>query len=215
MTTDISPKRGRPRSFDTETALEIGQRLFHAHGYDAVGLAALTDALGIKPPSFYKAFGSKAEFFSRVLDRYTRSSAAVALEGILRTRRPPRDALAELLERAAQTYARDPQLRGCLVLEAARSGGDDEAAALARRSAAQRREEIRAFVALSHPDMADAVTDYVACTMSGLSASAREGMTEARLITVAKAAAAGLDALLSKPPRRAGSARPGATARKA
>jgi TetR/AcrR family transcriptional repressor for divergent bdcA len=199
---NISAKRGRPRGFDTEAALEIGQRMFHAHGYDAVGLAALTDALGIKPPSFYKAFGSKAEFFSRVLDRYLVSPAAVALDGILCEGRSPRNALAEFLERAAQTYARDPELRGCLVLEAARAGGDDEAAALARRLAAQRRDEIRAFVAHSHPDVADAVTDYVACTMSGLSASAREGMTEARLVTVAKAAAAGLEALLAKPARR-------------
>ena len=60
----LRPGRGRPRGFDPETALAVGQRMFHAHGYEGVGLAALTDALGIKPPSFYMAFGSKAGFFA-------------------------------------------------------------------------------------------------------------------------------------------------------
>jgi len=52
-----------------------------------VGLAALTDALGIRPPSFYMAFGSKAGFFERILDRYARS--VLALEDILVPGRPP------------------------------------------------------------------------------------------------------------------------------
>ncbi|WP_223162157.1 TetR/AcrR family transcriptional regulator [Salinicola halophyticus] len=52
-----------------ETALDMGQRLFHASSYEAVGLAALTDTLGVKPPSFYKAFGSKPELFEQVIER--------------------------------------------------------------------------------------------------------------------------------------------------
>jgi TetR/AcrR family transcriptional repressor for divergent bdcA len=188
---------GRPRGFDIEMALDVGQRMFHAHGYEAVGLSALTDALGIKPPSFYKAFGSKAEFFARILDRYSRS--VLALEDILVPGRAPKVALADLLERAARTYAQDPELRGCLVLEAARGCDDEESAILARRAAERRRNQIRAFVALSKPVAADVVTDYVASTMSGLSASAREGMSESRLVAIARAAAGGVKALLAKP----------------
>lgn len=194
MVTKISSPRGRPRGFDTETALDTGQRLFHARGYDAVGLAALTDALGIKPTSFYRTFGSKAGYFARILERYSQS--VLALEDILRPGRPPERALADLLLRAARTYARDPQLRGCLVLEAARGGEDDESAVLARRCAQHKRSHIRVFVALSNPDAADDVTDYVASTMSGLSASAREGMSEDRLVAVARAATAALPILL-------------------
>ncbi len=66
----LTPRpRGRPRAFDMETALDMGQRLFHASSYEAVGLAALTDTLGVKPPSFYKAFGSKPELFEQVIER--------------------------------------------------------------------------------------------------------------------------------------------------
>ncbi|WP_210403242.1 TetR/AcrR family transcriptional regulator [Salinicola sp. MH3R3-1] len=95
-----------------ETALDTGQRLFHAGSYETVGLAALTDALGVKPPSFYKAFGSKSEFFAQVIERYAQS--ALALDDILLPGRAPADALAELLESAARTYARDPEQRGTL-----------------------------------------------------------------------------------------------------
>ncbi|MBC7585870.1 TetR/AcrR family transcriptional regulator [Tardiphaga sp. vice352] len=194
MITKVLSLRGRPRGFEIETALETGQRLFHARGYNAVGLAALTEALGIKPTSFYRTFGSKAGYFARILERYSQS--VLALEDILRPGRSAAEALADLLERAAQTYARDPQQRGCLVLEAARGGDDDESANLARRSAQHKRSHIRVFVALSNPDAADAVTDFVASTMSGLSASAREGMSEDRVVAVARAAARALPILL-------------------
>ena len=169
--------------------------MFHARGYEAVGLAALTEALGIKPTSFYRTFGSKAGYFARILDRYAQS--VLPLDGILRPDRPVAEALADLLERAARTYTCDPELRGCLMLEAARGRDDDESANLARRSAQRKRSHIRVFVALSNPDAADAVTDFVASTMSGLSASAREGMSEDRLVAVARAAATALPILLS------------------
>ena len=194
MITKLSPPRGRPLGFDIETALDTGQRLFHARGYAAVGLAALTEALGIKPTSFYRTFGSKAGYFARILERY--SKFVLPLEDVLRPGRPPERALADLLLRAARTYARDPQLRGCLMLEAARGREDDESAVLARQSAQRKRSHIRVYVALSNPDAADDVTDYVASTMSGLSASAREGMSEDRLVAVARAATAALPILL-------------------
>ena len=194
MTKLLPVRRGRPRGFDLDNALAVGQRMFHERGYEGVGLAALTQALDIEPPSFYKAFGSKAAYFARILQRY--AASVLALEDILVPGRPPAEALTDLLERAAKTYAQTPQLRGCLVLEAARGASDSESAILARRTAEQRRGQLRAFIALTHPRVADLATDYTASTMSGLSASAREGMSKARLVAIAHAAAAGLRALL-------------------
>ena len=60
VTTNRSRTRGRPRKFDPEAAVATAQQLFHERGYDAVSVADVTDALGINPPSFYAAFGSKA-----------------------------------------------------------------------------------------------------------------------------------------------------------
>lgn len=198
MTTNLNvgskPGRGRPRVFDPDVALAVGQRMFHAADYDAVGLSALTNELGITPPSFYTAFGSKAKFFERVLERY--ASSELALTDILLSDRPPAAALTDLLVRAARRYSRDPECTGCLVLEAARGHAQSESAVLARRVAERRRAQIRTFVAKTHLRRADAATDYVSTVMSGLSGSAREGMSEARLVKVAKAASAGLVALL-------------------
>jgi TetR/AcrR family transcriptional repressor for divergent bdcA len=168
--------------------------MFHAAGYDQVGLSALTDALGIKPPSFYAAFGSKAAFFERILERY--ASTEIALTEVLRQDRPPAEALTDLLERAARTYARDPERPGCLVLEAARGSRESESATMARRIAERRRAQLRAFISATHPKAAGVVTDFISTVMSGLSASAREGMKEARLLSVARVAAQSLPALL-------------------
>ena len=196
MSAKLSLVRGRPRQFDSEAAIAVGQRLFHEHGYDAVGLAALTDALGIKPPSFYAAYGSKAGFFARVLDRY--ASSVLTLEDLLRPGRDPAEALTDLLMQAARTYSADPQRRGCLVLEAVRGNDDAENVLLAREVAEERRAQIRSFVSVTHPGPAAAVTDFVASTMSGLSASAREGMDQPRLLQVAQAAAMALPLLIAK-----------------
>ncbi len=168
--------------------------MFHEHGYDMVGLTALTEAIEIKPPSFYAAFGSKARFFERVLDRY--AASVLRLDVILRPGRPVAEALAELLAGAAQTYSADPRARGCLVLEAARSSVDAESAALARQTAQRRRDQIRGFVAQTHSATADAVTDMVAHALSGLSASAREGWNEERLTAVARTVMIGIRSLL-------------------
>ncbi|MEK6346508.1 MAG: TetR/AcrR family transcriptional regulator [Burkholderia sp.] len=188
------PGRGRPRAFDPDAALEVGQRMFHAAGYDAVGLSALTDALGIKAPSFYSAFGSKAAFFRQVLERY--ASSALALTDILLPGRPPAEALADLVGRAARTYAADPERPGCLVLEAARGGEASESAQLACEVAEWRRAQVRVFVAATHPEQAGIATDYVSAVMSGLSAGARQGWDAARLCAVAEVSAAGLVRLL-------------------
>ncbi|RAH96707.1 TetR family transcriptional regulator [Acuticoccus sediminis] len=194
MNTKKKRPPGRPRAFDPEDALAVGQRLFHARGFEAVGLATLTEQLGINPPSFYGAFGSKLAFFEKVLARYV--ATALPVDRILSPDRPPVEALSELLETAAQTYAADPKARGCLVLEGARGSETAENVRVARSVAQQARANIRQFVAATHPDEADAVTDYVTSIMSGLSASAREGMDAVRLVLIARTAASALERLL-------------------
>jgi TetR/AcrR family transcriptional repressor for divergent bdcA len=177
-----------------ENALATAQALFHEHGYDALGVAAITQALGINPPSFYAAFGSKAGLFERIIERY--SLSALPMDALLAPGRDPAEALTALLETAAQVYTDDPAARGCLVLEAARSDGEPVSRTLARRSKENSRQRIHDFVARTHPRAADAVADYAATAMSGLSASAREGWDGTRLTRVARAASGAFAALL-------------------
>ena len=192
--TIVLKTRGRPREFDLELALDTGQQMFHAQGYEAVGIAAITETLGITPPSFYKAFSSKALYFESILQRYSKS--VLALEDILRPERSAVEALTDLLERAARTYGKSPQQRGCLVLEAVRGNDSQEEVVIARRVAEVRRKQIRDFVSRENRQAAPTVTDYVVSVMSGLSASAREGMSVPRLLRIARAASAGIAELL-------------------
>ncbi|TDH63135.1 TetR/AcrR family transcriptional regulator [Dankookia rubra] len=187
MTATISPRpRGRPRRFDPEAALATAQRLFHARGYDGVSVADLTEALGIKPPSFYAAFGSKAGLYARILGRYSAANG-LPLAEILRPGRPVAEALAALLEEAARRYAADPAAAGCLVIEGARCN-DPEARQAARALAATAADAIRCFVAATQPDAAGRLADYAVTVMAGLSTMAREGHGLDRLLATARLA---------------------------
>lgn len=190
MTTDKVRARGRPRRFDPEEAVVAAQRLFHARGYDGVSVADVTDVLGINPPSFYAAFGSKAGLYERVLNRYN-SASAIPLDALLRDDRPVAVCLARLLEEAARYYAADPDATGCMVLEGTRSN-DAQArdAALAFNLAAER--VIHDYIAARHPEEAQRLTDFVSTTMSGLSAKARNGHDLDRLLTTARLASLAL-----------------------
>lgn len=186
MTTQTPRPRGRPRRFDPEQAIATAQRLFQARGYDAVSVADLTKALGINPPSFYAAFGSKAGLYARILCRYA-DQGALPLEALLRPDRPVAASLAALLEEAAHRYAADPAAAGCLVVEGARCD-DREAREAARALQVAGEEAIRGYIAARHPEAADRLTDFVSTTLDGLSAKARSGHGADRLLATARLA---------------------------
>ncbi|MEY8772720.1 TetR/AcrR family transcriptional regulator [Erwinia sp. ACCC 02193] len=70
--------------FDRKAGVATAQALFHEHGYHAVSIADLTEALNIKPPSVYAAFGSKIGLYEQSLARYARESALL-LNNLLST----------------------------------------------------------------------------------------------------------------------------------
>lgn len=186
MPTDIISPRGRPRQFNPDEAVATAQRLFHEKGYDAVSVADLTKALGINPPSFYAAFGSKAGLYARILDRYA-VTGAIPLMDILVADRPLAESLAEVLVAAARCYAADATATGCMVLEGTRCNAPEARdAALAFHIAAQ--DFVRNTIAEHYPQEADRLADFVCTTMAGLSASARHGQGLDRLLATARLA---------------------------
>jgi len=196
MTTKNERVRGRPRAFDSEEAIARAQRLFHARGYDAVSVADLTEALGISPPSFYAAFGSKRGLYERVLDRYA-ETGAIPFADLLQPDRPVAASLSALLEEAARRYAADCDVAGCLVLEGTRCN-DSGAREGARTFHVAAQEAIRSYIAVRHPDEADRLTDFVNTTMAGLSAMARNGHTLNQLLATAQLAGSAIAQDLSK-----------------
>ena len=181
MTTDNKVRtRGRPRRFDPEDAIATARQLFHAHGYDAVSVSDVTTALGINPPSFYAAFGSKAGLYARVLDQYA-ATGAIPLAQLLRDDRPVAACLAAVLEEAARHYAADPNASGCMVVEGTRSNDRDAREAACALSLAAE-AVLHDYIAARHPADAGRLTDFVSTTMSGLSAKARNGHTLDQLL---------------------------------
>ncbi|WP_267389812.1 TetR/AcrR family transcriptional regulator [Sphingomonas sp. GC_Shp_3] len=182
-------QRGRPRGFELEAAIEAGQHLFHEHGYENVSVAALTEAIGISPPSFYAAFGSKAAFFKETLRLY--SATVVPLDRFLTPGADPMAALGDMLRAAAHAYTTSPHRRGCLILEHAKAGATDWGIA-AKQIAGENRSRVAEFLDDAGIKASGRVADYVATTMLGLSAAAREGWDEPRLLAVADTAAEAL-----------------------
>lgn len=194
VTTNKIRVRGRPRQFDSEAAVATAQQLFHARGYDGVSVADVTAALGINPPSFYAAFGSKAGLYTRVLDRYA-ETGAIPLHDLLLPERPVAQCLADVLEEAARLYAADPVSTGCLVLEGTRCN-DLEARQAACAVNLAGESVIRKYIADRYPKEAGSVTDFMSTTMSGLSAKARNGHTLNQLLATARLAALALAEVL-------------------
>jgi TetR/AcrR family transcriptional repressor for divergent bdcA len=148
--------------------------LFHRKGYDAVGVAEIGNALGIRPPSFYAAFGSKAGLFRRTLETYAAGEANVFA-----------NALADggdvvtvidcMFRNAARVYASCDGATGCLVIDGARNSADPEARAIAREMQTASRAVIRDFIATEYPARADDLASFCTIALAGMSAAARDG----------------------------------------
>lgn len=184
---NVSGGRGRPRTFDADRAVGTAMTLFHRKGYDGVGVAEIGEALGIRPPSFYAAFGSKAGLFRRVLALYASGEAnvfatALAEGGDVVT------VIARMFKVAARIYAVPGCAAGCLVLDGTRNSVDVEARAITGEAKAASRATIRDFIAGEYPDRADELAEFATVVLAGMSASARDGDDGAMLARFAEKA---------------------------
>jgi len=188
-------RRGRPRSFDSEAAVATAERMFRERGYDAVGVAEIGKALGITPPSFYAAFGSKLGLFERAVAYYEAGDAAF-FPAALATPGPSLDAIERLMGDAAQAYAAQAGIAGCLVLDGTRGSGDAGAVAFTAARRCVSEDAVSARIARDHPEQAGALARLVLTALRGMSASARDGASEADLRAFARAAIRGIRAEL-------------------
>ncbi|MBB5684129.1 TetR/AcrR family transcriptional regulator [Sphingobium boeckii] len=189
MTTKTSP-RGRPRSFDKDAAIATAQQLFHEHGYDGVSVANLGTAMGIKPPSFYSAFGSKAGLFAEVIARYADTEGRFTTEALAGDGRVV-DGIERLLLTAAHIYARQGMKSGCLVLDSTRNSSDIEARTITGGMTDRSRAMVEDYIARDYPDRARTLSEMVMIAMKGMSSAARDNASAASLENFALMAASG------------------------
>lgn len=172
--TDTKKMRGRPRKLDPDAAAQTAMTLFWQHGYDGVGVADLTQALGVKSPSLYAAFGSKANVFAAALEAYNalaepRLASAFEAETV--------DTFtAELLTSAADFYTANPGAPGCLVLDGARNSRDPEAVAHGTKHREAFAASVRQKLSELGAQAPSSLADEILVAMIGLSGAARSGM---------------------------------------
>ncbi|GJD96838.1 TetR/AcrR family transcriptional regulator [Methylobacterium iners] len=185
-----SRRRGRPRSFDVGAAVETAKALFQERGYAGVGMADLSRALDLAPPSIYAAFGSKAGLFARVVDRYSATNGAFFDAALAEP--DLGDGIAALLGGAARTYAGCGQGAGCLILNGVQACDEPAAREAVAAVRARARARVVAYLADLGPARAERLADLVGVALAGLSAAARDGMGAPALDDFATVAARAL-----------------------
>jgi AcrR family transcriptional regulator len=189
---------GRPREFDRDAALEAAMLLFWRKGFAASSMNDLCEAMGVRSPSLYAAFGSKEELYLEAIEHYARThgsavwdqlaqgqSARAGIEGLL-------IAATESLPKSRMTPA------GCMAMLAA--VGDEWPAAIARVVRKLRQEllgllraRLEAAVAKGElPASADinGLSRFYMTVFEGMAIQAKDGATPAQLRAVAAAAMA-------------------------
>ena len=115
---------GRPREFDIDDAIEKATGLFWRNGYEGTSLNDLTTAIGITPPSFYFAFGSKEGLFKKVIERYYAEQSKIVEAAF---REPSARGVAARFLRGFADVLTDPHhAPGCLAMNSSLpcAGGD-------------------------------------------------------------------------------------------
>jgi len=190
ITTKTPKKRGRPSAFDRNTAIEIALDLFWQNGYEGVGVAELGKAIGINPPSLYKAFGSKHGLFEEAVKRYTDTDKGGFLSEALRGVKTVNEAVSNILVQAAKSYTSENKQPGCLVLSGTLNSADEYALALTDNQRSATRTYLASVFLNLGAKEADSLADYVLIAMTGLSSAARQRIDRETLIKTAQGFAA-------------------------
>jgi AcrR family transcriptional regulator len=119
-------RRGRPRAYDTQTALKQATEAFWKTGYSGTSLDNIAAATGMNPPSLYAAFGNKRAIYLEALSRYWEFSLAATREA-LGEDRPLNESLTRAYEAALSIYFPGKgNARGCFVIgTAVTEAGED------------------------------------------------------------------------------------------
>jgi AcrR family transcriptional regulator len=73
---------GRPREFDRVAALKAAMVLFWRKGFAATSMNDLCDAMDVRSPSLYAAFGSKEALYLEAIRHYVRTVGPPVWDGL-------------------------------------------------------------------------------------------------------------------------------------
>jgi AcrR family transcriptional regulator len=204
--------RGRPRTFDPDTALRQALDVFWERGYEGTSLNDLAEAMGIASASIYACFGSKEDLFRKVMMLYGTTSGEPPRRA-LREQPTACAAIHEMLRATADEITRPDTPHYCMLILAAPTGAVENHAI--REFVADLRRDMftaikdRLARGITDGDLTasaaglDAIARYYTTVVQGLSIQARDGAGRGELEAVITCAMAAWDTLTSAPSHQA------------
>ena len=164
--TPVPSPRGRPRSFDTEAAVERAMGVFWSRGYHGTALPDLLRATKLSRGSLYAAFGDKHSLFLLSLDRYI-ADALARIDVELAPPREPIDGLRAYLAGYVERTSGANGRRGCLLVATAMELAGQEVEVTRRVAGFFKAMETKVADALSRAKTASQLADGVEPSTAG------------------------------------------------
>jgi AcrR family transcriptional regulator len=188
-------RRGRPRAFNLDEALDKALHVFWQKGYQGASLDDLTRAMGISRPSLYAAFGDKEALFRKALQRYESGPSSFAREAL---KEPTARGVVKRFLREAIKMHTDPKTPpGCLIVHGALASSDGSASIRQELNARRAADEIglrrRLIQAKSEGDLPPGANPadlarYIVTIVRGMAVQASGGGSRNELRRVAQIA---------------------------
>lgn len=200
-------QKGRPRNYDSATALDKIMAQFWRKGYTATSLDELAAETAMKKPSLYAAFGNKERLYQLAMDRFG-EIARVHYTTALAPRCPGEPLAARLtrwLQAAITLYTGEHGPAGCMVLSTAVSEVYDPAIRerLQEVIAAQEMMVLDCLDedknALCDPDSAPLLAKTLTAFLHSISLRARAGESAEQLAEMVRAGQMVLQPALKSP----------------
>ncbi|WP_429125835.1 TetR/AcrR family transcriptional regulator [Ensifer sp. 4252] len=174
--------------------------VFWAKGYEAAQLNDLTAAIGITPPSFYAAFGSKESAFREAVRLYVATAGSGPLRA-LDTSETAQQAIGAMLLASIDVALKAPQSNGCLLILGVMNC-QPETGPLYDLLKGLRKETVERVHARLERGVADGdlprtadiptLADYYGAVMQAISMQARDGATRPELEALVRPSLAAL-----------------------
>ena len=186
---------GRPREFDREAALAAAMLLFWRKGFAATSMNDLCDAMGIRSPSLYAAFGSKETLYLEAIEHYVKTVGPTIWDKLAAT--SARDGVEKMLGAATEILPETgPIPAGCMAVLG--GVGDEWPAAVADVVKQVRLEMLgnlqsRLKTAVTEGELpaatnVDRLSRFYLSVFQGMALQARDGATSEELKGVAASA---------------------------
>ncbi|ANQ42763.1 TetR family transcriptional regulator [Gluconobacter oxydans] len=187
---------GRPREFDRMNALKKARDLFWRQGFESTSMSELVTMLGLASARIYAAFGSKEDLFREAVLDYEAHEGSFATHA-LEEERSIFAAMERILQQAITLYTKPDGPKGCMVVASATNCSAANSS-IAEWLAQHRKARTASLIerlrrAQQEGELGadcdpEALGDFFATFLHGLSVQARDGISTQRLQDAAQSA---------------------------